>query len=198
MSLAQGEPFVLTYRLGIIGLAQWVDMHEASFTILFHSLQLDKVCPDTPLPRSLPGRQLHLETSLSPSWLSQAGPHMCNFTLACHYLQLCHWLLWNQKRRPTQFFSLSRIDGFFLKTWAPSSPQGRCLTGQLAGLHVCRKAQRTVRTSLQHGAGERAQCRAVGPVPTQQHLATCACHTRCSLASHLPNLIETSAPLISS
>ena len=67
MSLAQGEPFVLTYRLGIIGLAQWVDMHEASFTILFHSLQLDKVCPNTPLPRSLPGRQLHLETSLSPS-----------------------------------------------------------------------------------------------------------------------------------
>ena len=123
---------------------------------------------------------------------------MCNFTLACHYLQLCHWILWNQKRRPTQFFSLSRIDGFFLKTWAPSSPQGRCLTGQLAGLHVCRKAQRTVRTSLQHGAGERAQCRAVGPVPTQQHLATCACHTRCSLASHLANLIETSAPLISS
>ena len=97
----------------------------------------------------------------------------------------------------TMFFSLKKWC-FFLKTWAPSSPQGRCLTGQLAGLHVCRKAQRTVRTSLQHGAGERAQCRAVGPVPTQQHLATCACHTRCSLASHLPNLIETSAPLISS
>ena len=67
MSLAQGEPFVLTYRLGIIGLAQWVDMHEASFTILFHSLKVDKVCPYSPLPRSLPGRQLHLETSLSPS-----------------------------------------------------------------------------------------------------------------------------------
>ena len=29
MSLAQGEPFVLTYRLGIIGLAQWVDTRHA-------------------------------------------------------------------------------------------------------------------------------------------------------------------------
>ena len=99
-------------------------------------------------------------------------------------------IIMKPKMPPHTDFFLSRIEAF-LKTWAPSSPQGRCLTGQLAGLHVCRKAQRTVRTSLQHGAGERAQCRAAGPVPTQQHLATCG-HTRPSPASQLPNLIETS------
>ena len=135
MSLAQGEPFVLTYRLGIIGLAQWVDMHEASFTILFHSLQLDKVCPDTPLPRSLPGRQLHLETSLSPSWLSQAGPHV-QFHTSLSLFATVSLIIRKPKTPPhTIFFSLKNW-WFFFKDLGTLLPPG-ALPDWAAGWAPC-------------------------------------------------------------
>ena len=132
MSLAQGEPFVLTYRLGIIGLAQWVDMHEASFTILFHSLKLDKVCPDSPLPRSLPGRQLHLETSLSPSWLSQAGLHV-QYHTSLSLFATVSLIIMKPKMPPHTFFSLSRIDAFFQRLGHPPPPRGAAWLGSWLG-----------------------------------------------------------------